>query len=1206
MNKCKREIFILNAFRTVVLSLVCLFSLASCALGLMRHPVSIESEPEASASPAKGLSEIQREQRQRLLAGKSSRPGLSSLNLMPQARGQQTDTETSASTNVADIPRLSLLQKQAEYESLLPLVRDEQQRRQIAYRLADIKMEIAEIALMNADDSASGNLSEAIDEYQRILAQPQTYLPDLVESDENADTENSSTLKQMDAMYQLARALDLSGKQSQSVEVAKNYIKTFSLERYAPNEQHLELFFRIGEYYFNRQDFETASGYYRQVIDTHAQVSLKHGTDFYAISAYMLGWSEFKRDSFDEALYAFDLMLAHTFNNDVKLQQNNILSKLSLNGALDDTSLSKGELRLLKDSLRIMALTFSYQGSGQAILDFYAKGISQATHAQQGQPAYSHLIFEELAQQYLDEDRYTDSASVLLAFAQASPAHPRAVEFYVRHIDAYLLGGFSDEARIAKNKFVDTYSLGNGVLTAVYSPIADDALPYLRRYLQELAQTEHHLGQHIDAQLKRMNDKDKDRSEALEQRDFSSAFASEPVSGKADDLNQSLANASEVDLRSLRTEAYEQAISHYENFINTFSKLPQNSEYQQEVSQLRFYMAEAYFALEQYPQAISAFERYAYMDDQSDQALAAEAAYAAILAHEGLTSAPPHANQASNSQSPVDNHVSEAIRAKQQSQARFVLTFYDDKRSPLVASNLMHSYFAERAYIQAQKWAAYLLGDVTSVMDSSGSEKLSDTLIAQIIVDLRDHPQSSQFQQSASLVMAHSLFEQGQYAQAESYYRELLDATVAPDKQQTTAALATVMGLEISALQDRLAAAIYKQAEQTLAQVALSPQDISAMSNPYDLKLSAEAKLVLKEALAHWARLIKDVPTSSFRSAAQYDSAVYFAMLGNWQQAIELWLDFSTRFADSPLNESLPQQLLFAYQQSNNYEAAGDLLRSQFNAGAQNQHPVGSDNKQQARERLFQAALYYEQAGNRNKALDTFRQYAHAYPYPLAPANEARFKMSEYYLESGEENKRRFWLDKLIKAQLELSSSPSQDAEADAGSLSNDTQLAALGTPRSRYLAAMAAMVFAQDADRAFSQIALDLPLNESLQKKQSALTQAINSYDQVMSFGVAQFTTQANYRLANLYSTLAQDLMSSARPDNLSALEQSQYEILLEEQAYPFEEQAIEIHETNAKRAQTGIYDSYVKQSFEALSHFMPVRYNKQELIEELSADDL
>lgn len=107
------------------------------------------------------------------------------------------------------------------------------------------------------------------------------------------------------------------------------------------------------------------------------------------------------------------------------------------------------------------------------------------------------------------------------------------------------------------------------------------------------------------------------------------------------------------------------------------------------------------------------------------------------------------------------------------------------------------------------------------------------------------------------------------------------------------------------------------------------------------------------------------------------------------------------------------------------------------------------------------------------------------------------------------------------------------------------------------------------------------------------------------MAFGSKDYVAAANFKLANLYLTLAHDLMQSSRPKDLSALELSQYEILLEEQAYPFEETAIGLHENNTARTQTGLYDEWVKESFNKLSDIMPGRYNKPEQAQEVTADD-
>jgi tetratricopeptide (TPR) repeat protein len=57
---------------------------------------------------------------------------------------------------------------------------------------------------------------------------------------------------------------------------------------------------------------------------------------------------------------------------------------------------------------------------------------------------------------------------------------------------------------------------------------------------------------------------------------------------------------------------------------------------------------------------------------------------------------------------------------------------------------------------------------------------------------------------------------------------------------------------------------------------------------------------------------------------------------------------------------------------------------------------------------------------------------------------------------------------------------------------------------------------------------------------------------------------------------------------------------VLLEEQAFPFEEKAIKLHEVNIARAKEGTDDEWVQKSFEALAQLNPGRYGKVEIGEQ------
>src|SRR3546814_9888786 len=90
---------------------------------------------------------------------------------------------------------------------------------------------------------------------------------------------------------------------------------------------------------------------------------------------------------------------------------------------------------LAKDSLRVITLSLSTLGGGQALNDYLA---------QHGDPRFYPLLYVALGESMLDKHRYTDAANANAAFIQRYPASPLAPTFQTRVIAAYEAGGFND------------------------------------------------------------------------------------------------------------------------------------------------------------------------------------------------------------------------------------------------------------------------------------------------------------------------------------------------------------------------------------------------------------------------------------------------------------------------------------------------------------------------------------------------------------------------------------------------------------------------------------------------------------------------------------------------------------------------------------------------------------------------------------------
>jgi len=132
--------------------------------------------------------------------------------------------------------------------------------------------------------------------------------------------------------------------------------------------------------------------------------------------------------------------------------------------------------------------------------------------------------------------------------------------------------------------------------------------------------------------------------------------------------------------------------------------------------------------------------------------------------------------------------------------------------------------------------------------------------------------------------------------------------------------------------------------------------------------------------------------------------------------------------------------------------------------------------------------------------------------------------------------------------------------------------------------------------------VRLTAPLKKSLVAKRKALEDAMNDYKKAAEYNVAEVTTAATYEMAELYRTLSKDVMNSERPKGMKGDELEEYNSLLEEQVFPFEEQAIKAHEINTARAKDGVYDEWVQKSFKVLAELKPARYGKTEITQDVA----
>ncbi len=528
---------------------------------------------------------------------------------------------------------------------------------------------------------------------------------------------------------------------------------------------------------------------------------------------------------------------------------------------------------------------------------------------------------------------------------------------------------------------------------------------------------------------------------------------------------------------------YQEAAHWYSEFLRSF---PNDAA----APRTNYLLADTLFDNHQYREAAVQYEHTAYGYPAHEKSAAA--GYAALVAYD--------------KQEPLVSADERAAwhRTSLESAEHFATTFPAHPESAPVLARTTREYYELKDYPKALSTAQLLL----------------------------DHqpPADAAQSRTAWTVIANSHFEQGDFVAAEGAYRQLQILVPAGDPTR-------------AALDERLAASVYKQAE------------------------SRQAAGDSAGAVDDYLRVATLAPTAKIRATADFDAAALLVSMKDWPRATDVLEGFRRNFPQSEMQPQVTAKLAVAYAATG--KSAQAAVEFERIASSPQQTPEAQ------REALSQAATLYEKAGDGNHAVSAWTAYVQRFPAPLAPALEARLKLADLASAAGDEHARSKQLEAIVAA------------DRTAGAERSD---------RSRYLAAKASLELAAPARDAFDSIKLVVPLKKSLEAKKNAMQAALRGYATANEYAVAEVSTAATYETAELYRRLGQDLIHSERPPGLSADELEQYDTLLEEQAFPFEEKAIALHEVNLDRAKDNVYDEWVAKSLDALTKLNPGRYGKVE----------
>ncbi|MBI3994887.1 MAG: tetratricopeptide repeat protein [Nitrospirae bacterium] len=962
-------------------------------------------------------------------------------------------------------------------------------------------------------------------------------------------------------LYQLAHVYDDEGEMEQAITHLRRLV-----ERYPSSSLRLEAVFRLAEAYYDSNQYRQAQAAYEQAVKAKE-------TGLAEQAMYKLGWTYFSLQEHEKAIETF-----------VRLVDRKRTVKLNGQPRLDPQSLSAGEWDEVLEFIRSIAFAFSYLGPPTQIQEYFEKS---------GHRDYEDRIYRKLGDLYMAQKRVQDAVGAYEAFIKAYPLHEDAPIVQMEIIESYQRLKMVDLANRARMNFVDSFGEESLWHQKASSAGRGKIRPLYRQMVGQLAQFHH--------------------AEAQQTR---------------------------------RAQDYERALTWYRRYLKAFPKEP-------DAPRMNFLLAEGLYELRRYREAVDEYERTAYTyflhRDSAESGYAAIATLDKLMDQDGQDSgsgslAGRLAGQCKRFAEafPNDPRVPDvlwkgaeiyyrsgnAAAARSMAETMIRTALPTDPSSVKAQRLIARTYFEEGSYEQAaavyrrlvrtggkagedeelkRLWASslYKQGEKfkaagklreaqTEFMrvqaEVPGSEAapvaLYDAASVALLRNQMDEAlqlfqiQIQRYPNHALSLKVPEVLLQVQQNQLEA--GKIQEAQVLSEKIKTIQ-IASKDDLAYRSerlLADRYfeerayerAAAAYRKLARTEAAVKnREGEDLKRLwaSALYKHAEGLKTAGKIQEAQAGFMRVQGEVPGSEVAPVALFDAAGLAVSRNDQAGAL---LGFTTLLREYPSSNYGPHAVI---QVGKIHEQNGRLREA-----AQEYESVVkfSRDRKTVGEMLLAAGRLYEQLGDWAKAGASYGLYLDQYAGEFQPVVETTFRLAWARWQQGRRQEAQTILQAIIDRYGQ-----GDAAESPAG-----------------YYVAKARLLKADGLMAQFDDVKLVSPLEKNLARKKKLLKEVLEEYAQAADFNAAEITTAATQKIGMIFEKFRTALLESERPQNLTPQQLEQYNFLLEEQAYPFEEKAIAAYESNVHRAQQlGLYDSWIRQSYDDLARLVPARYRKRELDE-------
>lgn len=386
----------------------------------------------------------------------------------------------------------------------------------------------------------------------------------------------------------------------------------------------------------------------------------------------------------------------------------------------------------------------------------------------------------------------------------------------------------------------------------------------------------------------------------------------------------------------------------------------------------------------------------------------------------------------------------------------------------------------------------------------------------------------------------------------------------------------------------------YDKARSSIALLSKVKDPILVSQKTAELYLK-ENNLAAAEDL--YARLTEKQSTPATKDALakiRYSIAEEHAKAGRFKDAVARFNQVFSTFPGSKVGEAALVKLGYLYLQKKEIDSVEALtgrivkaypdsketlpLMVETGRGIEREEPIRAAglyegaaavtiDRDTAAKLVLAAALLYEANREYQKAEPIFKKYLERGNIPLNDEADVRLRLGSAQFRTGKKKEGLESLSRVLALEGKV----------------NET------------IIGKARILMLEDKESVYLGTKLTQPFEETLQKKTSLLDGLLKDYSQVARYKVLELQSEVYFKMGIALENFKDTMIQSERPSGMSKQELEEYGFLLEERAYPYEEQSVKAYERGLLAgARNRINNEWVDKCLKRLASLRPAVYKR------------